>query len=382
MVQTKRPPVIKWTPYNIGETKNVIMKEVNQIVAQKDHRKKVGLETGSFREFKGNSHWNLFLNIEIAELISKRLNNDIKTVFLQTSQGLNNASSYLVNLSQELKKTEYNLSNVTTVSNNNVIKIVRNELTKLNKVISSWVEVEKKIKVTTDNLQQDINNTSELLKKSINESFQGILKELSERNEATQTIITEDIHTFKDLNQTRFDEIGDLIKVNFSEISEQTASTNDNNLKSYNGISEKLTEIGNNLLDTQEQVVTFQDATNNRFDESQNAILSEFQEGVGGLMKQNLDNFENLKKHDTAQSNEIIAQIDETTNNLITVIDATNEHMNKVNDNINENMKRTEDQFSKALKGEMTDIKTILGTIQSDINLMKSVLTKIDTKVH
>jgi hypothetical protein len=382
MVQTKRPPVIKWTPYNLGETKNYIMKEINQIVAQKDHRKKVGLETGSFREFKGNSHWNLFLNIEMIELLTKRLNSDIKTVFLQTSQGLNNANSYLTNLSQELKKAEYNLSNVTTVSNNNVVKIIRNELGKLNKVITGWVEFEKKIKETTDKLQKELSSTSDQLKQTVDESLKNFIKEFSERTEASQAVITEDIHTFKDLSQTRFDEISDLIKVNFSEISEQTVSTNDNNLKSYNDLSEKLKDIGNNLLDTQEQVVTFQDATNNRFDDSQNTVLSEFQEGVGGLMKQNLDNFENLKKHDAAQTKEIVGQIDETTNNLLTVLDATNDHMNKVNDNINENMKHTEEQYTKDLKGEMADLKTILGTIQSDINLMKSVLTKIDTKVH
>jgi regulator of replication initiation timing len=382
MVQTKRPPVVKWTPYNIGETKNQILKEINQIFAQKEHRKRIGLEGGALREFKGNTHWNLFVTIELAELLTKRINSDMKNVFLQTSQGLNNASSYLANITTELKKAEYNLNNVTTVSNNNVMKVIRSEMAKLNKTIASIVELEKNMKVTNDKLGEDLANTSGLIQKAVEENFQNILKELSERNEAMQTVITEDVHTFKDLNQTRFDELGDLVKVNFSEINEQAVNFNDNTKKSLREITDKVTEIGHNILDTQEQVITLQDATNNRFDESQSTLLKEFQEGIGGLMKQNLDNFDKVKKSENGQTREISARIDESTENLTSILEATNEHLDKVNENINHSMKLTEDQFTKDLKGEMTDLKTILGTIQSDINLMKSVLTKLDTKVH
>ena len=44
MVQTKRPPVIKWNPYKAGENRAIIMKEINNIVSNKEHRRKVGLE--------------------------------------------------------------------------------------------------------------------------------------------------------------------------------------------------------------------------------------------------------------------------------------------------------------------------------------------------
>ena len=61
MVQTKRPPLIKWNPYKIGDSRAQIMKEINQIVTKKEYRRKVGLEVGAIREFRGNSHWNLFV---------------------------------------------------------------------------------------------------------------------------------------------------------------------------------------------------------------------------------------------------------------------------------------------------------------------------------
>lgn len=382
MVQKKRPPVIKWNPYNIGETRSQIMKEINQIVAQKEHRRKIGLESGALREFKGNSHWNLFLSIELAELLTKRLNNDIKNIFMQTSQGLNNTGTYLANISQQLKNAEYKLGNVTTVSNNNVVKIIRDEITKLNKTITGLIELQKKMKADTNKIQGDYENTSKMLKESIDENFQNILKELCDRNEATQVIITEDIHSLKDNVKEQFTEVKDLIRVNFSEINDQAINFNDVSIDSMDKISNLVTKIDTDLNNTKEQVTTFQEATNNRFDDQQNALINEFQEGIGGLMKQNLENYEELKELKTGQTKDITTRIDESTENLTTIIEATNEHLDKIFENTKEGIKNSETELKKELATEITDLRSILSTIRSDIELMKSVLTKIDTKVH
>ena len=99
-------------------------------------------------------------------------------------------------------------------------------------------------------------------------------------------------------------------------------------------------------------------------------------------MKQNLENFENLKKGNTSHTKEVITQIDQTTDSLSSIMEATNAHMDKTTENINENVQNTEEQFKKELNTEITDLRAILSTIRSDIELMKSVLTKVDSKVH
>ena len=146
MVQTKKPPVIKWNAYTDGEIKNQIVKEINNVMAKKEYRRKVGLETGAIREFKGNTHWNLYIDIKLAELISKRLTSDLKNLFLQSSHNMSNTNGYLASIAQQIKKAEYNLSNVTTVSSNNTIKFVRSEISKMNKAIENITAAQKEIK--------------------------------------------------------------------------------------------------------------------------------------------------------------------------------------------------------------------------------------------
>lgn len=371
MVQTKKPPVIKWNVYTDGEIRNRIIKEIDQVMANKEYRRKVGLETGALREFKGNTHWNLYIDIKLAELISKRLTSDLKNVFIQTSQNMNNTNGYLASITQQIKKAEYNLSNITTVSSNNTIKFVRNEITKLNKAIESITAAQKQIKTASEKLQTEIENASNSAKDALMAELQKNHNELCDRNEATQTIITDDIHATKDQIQVRINELNDKV----SEVI-------DNNTQSFKIVNKSITEISKDLKNTEEHISTFQEATNNMFDDQQNAIVTEFQEGVGGLMKQNLDTSDKAEEQLKAQTKELTSRVDESSESLTSIIEATNEHLDKVAEHIKDHIKSTESQIKKELNTEVTDLRTILSTIRSDIELMKSVLTKVDSKIH
>jgi hypothetical protein len=147
-------------------------------------------------------------------------------------------------------------------------------------------------------------------------------------------------------------------------------------------LSEKVVAMTREARELQKQIESFREVTNNMFDDQQSTLIKEFQEGVGGLMKQNLDNYDKLKVENNAQTKDIVKQIDASTENLTSMFEATNAHMDKINENINVKMEQTEDQFRKEMNAEITDLRSILSTIRSDIELMKSVLTKIDTKIH
>ncbi len=382
MVQKKIPPVIKWNPYKDGETRSIINKELNLLVAKKDHRRKVGLETGALREFKGNTHWNLFVAIELAEVMTKRLNGDLKSLFFQTSQGINNTNNYLTNISQQLKKVEFNLGNATTLAGNNAIKAIRAEVGKLDKLITDMDKMQQDIKATTDKIQTDMEYTANVLKESITENSQKLLKELCDRNEASQMIITEDIHNLQNVIKEKINEINVLVQEKVTGLNEQVATIDNKNSEQNKELTKMITKIDEELSSSKEQLTTFQDATNNMFDDQQNALITEFQEGIGGLMKQNLDNLKKIEKLDTSQKNDIIGRIDESTENITSIIEATNSHMDKINEQIGDNLKETEKGIDKEFKKEIADVRSILSTIRSDIELMKSVLTKLDSKVH
>ena len=220
-------------------------------------------------------------------------------------------------------------------------------------------------------LQTEITNTSNLLKDALTEKMQNIQKDINERNEASQEVITTDLKAFRDFAESKF-----------NELKEQTTSNTKKNSESLKEqteqISEKISGASKDIKALHKRIDEFHEAVNNVLDDHRNALIGEFQEGVGGMMKQNLNNFENLKKEQITQTQAINERNDESNENIISMLEATNEHLDKVNDNISENLEKKEQQFTKDLKSEVTDIKTILGAIQSDINLMKSVLTKIE----
>ena len=382
MVQKKSPPGIKWNNYNDGEIRELIYKKINQLVADRELRKKVGLETGAFKEFKGNSHWNLYLNIEMMEQLNKRLNTDVRNTFVQTTQVLNNTSNFLVNISQQLKNVEYSLGNVTTVANNNVMKLIQSENTKLNKAINNILELDKVIKTSTEKINTNLDQTSKLLNETFENNLKNLLKEVSERTEASQAVITNDIQNLKDALHNKFGEINELVKVNFKETHDDALSFYDKNDESFKKQDDRFTQMDQSYGNLKEKVNTIQETINNRFDDQNNLFTTEIQKGINGILKDYSLNSDKLSKLGTEQTKNIITRVDECTENLTSIIEATNDHLEKVNEHQKEYIKATETEFKKEFKSDIGDIRAILSTIRSDIELMKSVLTKIDTKIH
>jgi hypothetical protein len=347
------------------------LKEVSQIVSNKDHRRKVGLDIGTFREFKGNTHWNMFVYIELAELIAKRLNEDMKTIFIQNAQGINSTSTYLSSINQQLQKAEFNLSKATTLSGNNIIKVVKSETANIGKIVQELGKVQNSMDTKIKGIHSKILETTSDTKEAIIEHLETVFRDLNERNEATQSVITNDIKELKDYSTKKIEDV-------FSQNQELGKS----NSESFTKLTEGVSGVQSGVDEVKERISNFQEANSNILDDLQGAIVNEFQEGVGALMKQNLDESKSSKTFLNEQKKEIIKQIDESVENFSSILEATNEHMDKVNENVNSAVSHSEKELKKELNKEIADMRSILSTIRSDIELMKSVLTKVDSKIH
>jgi len=369
----QQPPVLKWNPYKIGETRTQITKELNQLVAKKEYRRKVGLDLGVYREFKGNTHWNLFITIQLTELLLKRMNEDMKSIFIQNAQLINSTGAYINNVIQHLKKAEYNISNAATLSGNNVVKMVKGEMAKLTKMTSGLSSLKKNLLEKTQEIQNELDNTQNILNQAVTDGFKESIKEINENTDSAKTTIQNNLKDFKDFDSERFNELNaQLVGLN-----EKLVQTLENQSEQLNG---KLDGVSTNVGDISERVGNFHEAMNNVLDDSQRAIVNEFQEGVGALMKLNSENLDAMKINGAEVSEQIINQIENSTENLTTVLDATNEHIDKVNENMDVSVKNVESEISKQIDTEITDVRAILSSIRSDIELMKSVLTKLDNK--
>jgi hypothetical protein len=349
--------VVKWSPYNVGGISTLIMKEINKLVANKEYRKKLGLEKGVYAEFKGNTHWNLFIAVQLAEVITKRINDDMKNVFIQYAHGLNTSSNYLNNLAQQLQKAEFDINNATTLASNNVIKSLKSDLNKIAKISNKLSRINTDLETKTASLKTDIEDTSTQINERLTEGFQNVLKELENRSETSKKEITDDIMGLREFSDEKFKETAEMF-------------------------ANKIGLIEKNLVDLQERVSSFQEANNNMLDDQTNAVVTEFQEGIGSVMKQNLENVETIRRNNEEFKNQTVTLINDTTDTLSSNLESTNQHLDEVNQNVNEIIKQTELQFSKELKTEITDVRNILSAIRSDIELMKSVLTKLDSKIH
>ena len=144
----------------------------------------------------------------------------------------------------------------------------------------------------------------------------------------------------------------------------------------------KILTLEKNIEDLQERVSSFQEVNTNMFDDQRSSLITEFQEGIGSVMKQNLESVETIRRNNEEFKNQTVSLINETTDTIASNQETTNQHLDEVNENVNEVIKQTELQFSKELKTEITDVRNILSVIRSDIELMKSVLTKLDNKIH
>jgi hypothetical protein len=357
MPQVKNLSVVKWNPYNVGEISTLIKKEINKLVANKEYRKKLGLEKGVYNEFRGNTHWNMFISIQLAEVLTKRINEDMRNMFIQHAHGLNNTSNHINNLSQQLQKAEFAINNASTLAGNNVIKTIKADLNKLSKIANMLKSINDEQKKGMDTIKSDIEENLNQIQNKVDEGIENLLSEYVQQTESSKNEIIDDIKEFRKFSDGKTKELMDQF-------------------------SNKMVSMEKQLTDLNDRVNNFQETNSNAVEDQKAMILTEFQEGIGGVLKQNLENVEAIRKNNEDFKDQTITQINDSNDNLNSELEATNQHIEQVNQNITESIRQTELQFGKELKTEITDVRNILSNIRSDIELMKSVLTKLDGKIH
>jgi uncharacterized phage infection (PIP) family protein YhgE len=312
------PGVVRWNPYKVGELRDKILRELNAIASGKDYRRKKGLESGAIREVKSNPHWQLYATIELFEMFSKRVDDVFKNTYMGTIQGLNESSNNIRGLAQQLQTAEYNINNTSTVAANNIIKGLKDEATRLNKVQQSLNKLTTDTKKQTDAVSSDLRKVASLFKKTMAENFDTFKNELQE-------------------------DLGNLSR----ELTEESKSINEQ----VEGMSNNINEMGSKMDN-------FREVTTNVMDEHQNAIASELKDAIATMRK----------------------NLDENTDNLTSLFNSTNEHLDKIDESIGVKLASTHEDIQKDLQREVAELRTSLSTIRSDIELMKSVLTKLDNR--
>ncbi len=322
------PGVVRWNPYKVGELRDQILRELNAIASGKDYRRKKGLEAGAIREVKSNPHWQLYATIELFEMFSKRIDDVFKNTYIGTIQGLNESSSNLKGIAQQLQNAEYNINNTSTLAANNIIKGLKDEATRVNKIQQTLTRLSIDSKKRTDSIGSDLRKVANLFKTTINQKFDALKGEIQ-------------------------DDFGNMSR----DLTEEVK-----------GISEQVENMSNTVNEMGSKMDNFREITTNVLDEHQTHLTSELK-----------DSMENLNTKSAENVGEMSKSLEETVTNLTSLFNSTNEHLDKVSDGLMTKMDDANEESRKDLQREVSELRTSLSTVRSDIELMKSVLMKLDS---
>lgn len=323
------PGVVRWNPYKVGELRDQILRELNAIASGKDYRRKKGLEAGAIREVKSNPHWQLYATIELFEMFSKRVDDVFKNTYIGTMQNLNESSNNLRGLAQQLQNAEYNINNTSTLAANNIIKGLKGEAARMTKLQQSLTKMGADSKKHTDAISSDLRKVASLFKTTITQKFDALKGEIQ-------------------------DDFGNMSR----DLTEEVKN-----------ISEQVGNTSNTIDDMGTKMENFREITTNVLDEHQTHLASELKDSMEALNTRNEESVGEMSKN-----------LEDAVTNLTSLFNSTNEHLDKVSESVMKKMDDTTEDSKKELQREVSELRTSLSTVRSDIELMKSVLTKLDGK--
>jgi hypothetical protein len=219
--------------------------------------------------------------------------------------------------------------------------------------------LENKIKNASIKLLKNVDATSTLLVNTMNENHEDLKSNLNEKMQALE----------------------DLTSEKFTGMDEKIDEIDNKTIENLKGLSRQVDGVRKDVTENVTNIKNLHVGTTNMMDDMQTNTIREFQEGIGGLMKQNLDNFENINNMQSANLADLTTKLNDSKDDLTSVVEATNEHLDKIYEKLQDDVQKSNEDVKNEILEEITDLRsTILSTIRNDIELMKSVVNKIDSK--
>lgn len=344
---------ILWNFYKKGIITNETLTEIKRINLDKDLRK-AKLDSGPLSTCK-SEQMAVYATLQIVESLFTKVDELFYGTYKGTMSSFDTTNTYVLNVQKQmgtvmqgLKTSETNLRNAISQNAVNTAKLLKQETLRINKIISI-LESSGANKNITEGFRSDLKKAT----KVIREGSSADLKELE------QTII----RTLHKRDEAFVKAVGEQYKDLVTEMGKAPKGKGD---KADSHITDQLEGLSENL-----------DILGDKLEGIQTNLADALESKAEGGNEKVLEILE-----DNAQEN---AELNEAQTQVITEhIENLQADVDGLQDNMDKRFKKLETNFDKFKKTsndnvvkEVKDLRELLNTMRADIELMKTIVSKL-----
>lgn len=353
---------VLWNFYKKGMITNEALAEINRINLDKDLRKKK-IETGPIASCK-NEQMAVYATLQIVESLFAKIDELFYgtykgnvTASQTTNQYVINVQKQMSTIMQGLKTSETNLRNAVSQSSVNTAKLLKQETLRINKIIS-MMEKSGANKGLVDNFRSDLKKATKVIREGstsdLKELEQTIIRTLHKRDEAFVKAVGEQ---YKEL-------ITELNKQKKTEAKGAKPDLAPEMKEQLTGISDNLDLVGDRIETLQGSILEFMETS--------------VESGGGGgdmgkVMEALEDNAQENAELNEAQTQMLVEHIAVMQSEMEAYQTSSEKKLETIQARIEKYQKASKDELSREVK----DLRGLLNTIRADIELMKTIVSKM-----
>lgn len=337
---------VLWNFYKKGIISNEALAEIKKMNLDKELRKRT-LETEPMASCK-SEQMAVYATLQVVETLFKKIDDLFYGTYKGTMTAFDTSNLYLGNvgkqmgiLLQSLKASETNLRNAISQNTVNNAKLLKQESLRINKILTI-LEGTGANKDLTENVRNDLKKATKIIREGstsdLKELEQTIIRTLHKRDEAFVKAVGEQ---YKDL-------VTEMSKQSPKGAPAATAAMPSDLKDQLTGMSENMDILGDKLEAMQASVDSLVEGK----PDDQSAKLLEMLE----------DNAQENAELNEAQTQVITEQIEALHADLETFTKDTDKRM---------------DEMDSKLGRDIKDLRDLLNTMRSDIEIIKSMLSKM-----
>ena len=338
---------VLWNFYKKGIISNEALAEIKKMNLDKELRKRT-LETEPMASCK-SEQMAVYATLQVVETLFKKIDDLFYGTYKGTMTAFDTSNLYLGNvgkqmgiLLQSLKASETNLRNAISQNTVNNAKLLKQESLRINKILTI-LEGTGANKDLTENVRNDLKKATKIIREGstsdLKELEQTIIRTLHKRDEAFVKAVGEQ---YKDL-------VTEMSKQSPKGAPVAAAGVMPSDLKDQlTGMSENMDILGDKLEAMQSSLDSLVEGK----PDDQSAKLLEMLE----------DNAQENAELNEAQTQVVTEQIEALHADLETFTKDTDKRM---------------DEMDSKLGRDIKDLRDLLNTMRSDIEIIKSMLTKM-----
>jgi len=373
--------VPRWNPYAIGEMRKLLKDELDKLSANDTYRNsKVG--TGSYKEAKGRTNWNIYLYGELFEKFAKRFDDTMRGTYTNTIQTMQVHSATLNNLQMQIKNLETNVNKYLKHSFDNVLTNVVRNGAELDNFKNEYLKRNTELTNLTEAGKSDVRKATKILKDSFAAEIAGLKNELStdsmelkEKISGIEDKISEELSGFDTKSGEMMESITNTLSESTNKLDENFENFKTALFDDFDGklqmISEKTSSLNSVFTKSKTELMEYidskmngqRDIINNVMEDQQKLTVSEMGERILDQSKVAKDNLE-------VQAEKLAVRMEDISSTV-------ESRLSELSESVNSKLQDFQENYDNTFKKEMGDLKSQISSIRADIEIMKTLLANI-----